>query len=773
MFLEAIFFLIGICIPTRFEHLANATEIIFLSAAAFGLFFLYKMTRRVFLKWIFIVLLGTLWLTVFSEYQSHWQLLPNLEGKNVMMQGTIQSIPEKRLLSQSFEFQAKNLTINAVEEPVNALLALSWYKPYPSLKVGDEWQLQVRLKRPHGLSNPGSFDFDQSDFFKGIRAKGYVVNGSANQLLYSNKSHDIVGRVRQRLDAAVQKHLGDNPMTGIIRAVTVGDKSGITQAQWTVFQRTGTNHLIAISGLHIGLVSGLFFALVNFCWRCFPRLCLRMPSIRVAAFAGILAAFIYSALAGFEVPTQRALIMLIFFMGSLLFKKRLRPWHAWSWAMIVVLIVNPLNVLSPGFWMSFIAVGGLIYGLSGRLQEHGLWWKWGRAQWVMTLAIMPVTIIVFQQASLVAPLANALAIPWVGLIVVPLSLVACFFSFSWTISSVLFYVASKAMQGFWFVLKTLSSFPEVAWLHAMPNLYILTITVFGVFILLSPKGLPGRMLGALCLLPLIFYQAPRPAMNDFSLTLLDVGQGLSSVIQTKNHVLVFDTGADYGDGFNMGSVVLIPYLRDRGITHLDTLVVSHGDNDHIGGAASLLQQFPAKQVFTSVPDRFKTILPASSALSLCLSGQSWVWDGVSFQFLFPVPSLLGLDNNSSCVLKISNGTHSVLLTGDIEKPAEEYLVAHEKNDLSADILVAPHHGSKTSSTPDFIEAVNPKIVLFPVGYENKYHFPSSSVVARYQAMGVQAYDSSHDGAISFELSQASALPAPSLYRLSHWRFWSE
>lgn len=790
MFLKAIIFLLGLCVPIAFTHLLSVPYLILTFVSISLLLYLYKRAGspitsplgsveddvrffkfKQLLQYPAIFLIGILWMNLYSYHTLRWSLSPDLEGKPIIVIGTIQSIPENFSLSERFGFDVNTMSINGQSQKIHTRLELSWYKPYPkNLSIGDRWQLTVKLKRPHALSDPGVMNVDQIAFLEGIRAKGYVVSQAKNQALGVSHYY-FIGKIREYFDTQVQSHLGDSPIAGIIRAVTVGDKSGISQEQWGVFQRTGTNHLIAISGLHIGLVSGLFFVFINFVWRCFPLLCLFMPSIRAAALAAILAALVYSGLAGFAVPTQRALVMLIFFMGSLFLKRHLRPWHAWSWSMIVVLILNPLNVLSPGFWMSFIAVGGLILGLSGRLHESGLWWRWGRAQWVMTLAIMPVTLIIFQQASLIAPIANALAIPWVGCIVVPLSLIACFFSFSCKISSVLFYLASKAMLGFWFVLQWLADLPDVSWFHAMPNIFILMAVGVGVIIVLLPAGFPARIIGFLWVLPLVFYQGSVPKANDFNLTVLDVGQGLSSVIQTQHHVLVFDTGADYGDGYDMGSVVLVPYLRSMGIKQVNTLVVSHGDNDHIGGAASLLKVFPANDIDTSVPERFSKMKLEKSILKTCLEGQSWDWDGVHFQFLYPTPTLLGMDNNSSCVLKISNGVQAVLLTGDIEKPAEDYLVANEMSALKSSILVAPHHGSKTSSTLPFVQAVDPRAVIFPIGYLNKFKFPSSSVFALYQSLHVETFDTAAEGAITFNLTQSALFPSPLLYRRHHLKFW--
>ena len=377
-----------------------------------------------------------------------------------------------------------------------------------------------------------------------------------------------------------------------------------------------------------------------------------------------------------------------------------------------------------------------------------------------------MTLLWFQNASWIAPLANCLVIPIVGFVVVPLSLLASACSLvSLPLGYGLFHAAAWVLQWVWWILSALAKWPLGSWQHAVPSFWTLLSGLVAVLLFLAPRAWPARWLGIIFLLPLIVLQPKPIATGSFVLTLLDVGQGLASVVQTSHHTLVFDTGAKFSPDFDLGTAVVVPFLRQRGVQKIDTLMISHGDNDHIGGAAAVLQAFPVTQVLTSVPDRF-----AAGRAQLCLAGQQWQWDGVTFQVLYPTPSLIGLDNNSSCVLKITAGAESVLFTGDIEHSAEQYLVGNDATQLPATVIVAPHHGSSTSSSPSFLAAVKPRWVLFPVGYLNRYHFPSPIVVQRYQQSGACTYTTDSSGAITMTIGTRQPLTAQA-YRIQNPRFW--
>jgi len=336
--------------------------------------------------------------------------------------------------------------------------------------------------------------------------------------------------------------------------------------------------------------------------------------------------------------------------------------------------------------------------------------------------------------------------------------------FSSHISNILFWLALKNLHFLWKFLTYLAGFPNISLHYYLPNGILFVFLIVAILIWLMPKGFKGKYLSFFLLIPLFFYQYPKPEQGAFWFTLLDVGQGLASVIQTKHHVMIYDTGPDFGEDFDAGKTVVIPFLQSQGIRTIDVMMISHGDDDHIGGAKSILKSMPVKKILTSVPERFK-----KQAVFHCYQGEHWAWDGVSFDVLSPVKDQKYEGNNSSCVLKVSNGNQSLLLTGDMQKEVEARLVLNHV-DIRSTVLVAPHHGSDTSSSLDFVEAVHPQIVLFPVGYLNKFQFPKEDIKKRYQQFGAILFDTVHDGAITIRFNHKPI--KPELYRIEHRHVWN-
>lgn len=746
--------------------------------------------------------IGFSWIGLHADWRLLYVLPKTLENKDVIVQGTIASIPEEVENGQRFEFQISKLQYQNHDWLSPGKVRLIWEASPLTLSVGDQWQLRVRLKRPHATLNPGSFDYEAWLFANNIRATGYVRAAiSVNKLLTSHKFSHPLDRMRQYVAEFIVKKLQNNSVTGFITALTVGVRDQITAEQWQTLRNTGTNHLMAIAGLHIGLISGLVFFLVNFLWRRILYVIAReqsdrsnpgtnmtgllrptglamtkinffagmtkVPAQQAAAFAALIAAVFYSALAGFSLPTQRAVIMLGVFLITILLRRHLPPWHALLLALLIILFWDPLSILSSSFWLSFGVVALIIYAMSGRLRQSNKWWRWGRVQGIIAIGIIPLTLLFFQQISLAGFIANMLAIPWIGFIILPLCLSSVLvLLISPHLAAWIFQLAAKLLNYFWPILQKIALIPWLQWHAAIPNVWILIISCLGILLLLAPRGFPARWLSIIWLTPLFFWVPPAPKPNEVWFTLLDVGQGLASIVRTQHHVLIYDTGPKFNDNFNMGDDVVVPYLRTQGINHVDMLVISHGDNDHIGGAQSVIAETHVQQIITSVPQYF----PLGTA-KYCVQGQSWQWDGVNFEFLYPPPGETNLDNDSSCVLKITGGNKSLLLTGDIEHRSEEYLVNTEEPLLRANILVAPHHGSGTSSTLKFVQAVDPQYVLFPVGYLNRYKFPNADVVQRYAQLGAQSYDSATAGAIFFKFDEDKIQLSES-YRKTHGKFWN-
>lgn len=715
--------------------------------------------RYSYLCLVFIA--GFCWAMLHAHSVLQEALPQALEGKTIVVQGYVASIPERQAHGISFEFSIQNLA-------APRRVRLNWQGEHDPVRVGDAWQLQVRLKQPHGNVNPGSFDYEKWLFEHRINALGYVHASPKNFLLEIHRWRQPIDRLRQHLAESIKQILSNSRYIGFMTALTVGVRDEITPDQWQVMRNTGTNHLMAIAGLHIGLMTGMVFFMINFLWRRTGKFMLYLPVPQAAACGALIIAILYSALAGFALPTQRAVIMLTVFLITTLLRRQLPPWNALLIAMFLILILDPLAPLSDSFWLSFGAVAMIIVGMSARLHTNTLWWRWGRTQWVVAVGLIPLSLLCFQQVSLIGFIANIIAIPWVGFIVLPLGLIGVFlFLISPTSGSIIFLLAERLLAVGWPVMQWLAGIQRLQWYSYIHNQSLLLAVTIMSFLLLAPRGFPGRWLAGIWVLPLVIWTPPGPNPGEIWFTLLDVGQGLSAVIQTQHHVAIFDTGARFSDNFDMGDSVVIPYLRTIGARQVDRLIISHGDNDHIGGAYSVLAQIPVKHIVTSEPTRF---LPRIAGY--CQQGQTWQWDGVTFEFLYPQRGNQEQDNDRSCVLRISNQHHSLLLTGDIERKSEQYLLANYATHLPATILVVPHHGSRTSSTLDFIRAVHPQYALLAVGYRNRYRLPNKEVLARYDRGNIARIDTVTSGAIHFKIPTTMAVLPPTQYRIKHRHYWN-
>jgi competence protein ComEC len=558
--------------------------------------------------------------------------------------------------------------------------------------------------------------------------------------------------------------LGDSAGEGLVRALVLGDRSGLDPAQWEVLTRTGTNHLIAISGLHVGLVAALLFFLSRWAWSRSARLTLLIAAPRAAAFAALTGAVAYSALAGFAISTQRALIMLAVVLGAVLLSRAVRPVSGIVLALVGVLILDPKAVLSYGFWLSFGAVAALLYALGRRLGAGGLWSKWGRAQWAVALGLLPMLLLLFGRASLIAPVVNLIAVPLFSLVLLPAVLVASLLGLVPGAELPLVLTARVMAWGFG-LLEGAAGWTWAAATVSWRPAWVWAAAFAGAVLLLAPRGLPGRWVGLLLLLPLPLLRAPAPDYGEAQVTLLDVGQGLSAVVRTREHTLVYDTGPKFPSGFNTGSAVVLPYLRYQGVGRIDTLILSHGDRDHAGGFAGLDGKVPVGRILSGEPSE----VPGRGARS-CLAGDDWSWDGVDFDLLYP--DAAGLEGNeSSCVLRVSTAGASVLLPGDIGVTVERKLVAELPGGLSSTVLVAAHHGSNTSTGAVFLEAVSPSFVLYGTGFANRFGFPAAAVRERVATLAATQLDTADSGAIVFRLGVAG-VEGPRLHRAEHRRIWT-
>ncbi len=710
--------------------------------------------------------LGVMWAIGFAMHRLSEQLPEQLEGVEIQVSGVIADLPEQDERRARFDFIARDGVYAASRSGTGAAIArdgvyaasqsgtgiehklhlppklrLSWYYPDQAVKAGQHWTFTVKLKRVHGNLNPGGFDYERWLFSEGIGATGYIRPLPKPVLLGSDSAWHSIAVRRQRIADQLSSTLGNTPTSALIKALTIGDGNSISQQQWDIFRKTGTTHLVVISGSHIGLIAGLVYFLVLKAWA-WTGLLAWSPQ-KVAAVSAMLAAIFYAGLAGFSVPTQRSVIMLIIAMAAIILQRNSRPFNTLAVALFAVLLWDPSAVLAAGFWLSFIAVSLIVYAVSGRLGKLGHAWAAIKLHWVTSLGLSPLLVLFFQQVSVIAPLANLVAVPVISLLVVPLSLSAIMLMFvAPMLADKLFYLISHLVQGLGWLLTHLAEMPMASITHAPPSPWALLFALPGVLLLLAPAGMPSRWLSLAMFLPLVFSDAKQPETGDIDMTLLDVGQGLAAVVQTRHHWLVYDTGAKFSAESDMGQSVVLPFLRAQGATQIDSLIVSHGDNDHIGGAASLMRGLPTEQVLTGVPQQLSEYAPIP-----CAAGQSWTWDEVGFTMLAPQQAFVS-DNDNSCVLKIQAKHGTVLLTGDIEAAAESWLVKTYGETLKAEVLVAPHHGSKTSSTRGFLQAVQPDYVLIPAGYRNQFGHPHKEVLARYRQIQAKYLISADSGAIN-------------------------
>ena len=771
MVVSALSFLTGLLLVQQFPVLPDIKWLIIGGVSACIIAWL-RYWRCLF----FVV--GVLWAIVFAMYRLSDRLPEQLEGVEVRVTGAIADLPEQDEKRVRFDFITRDgvyaanlsgtdaaITRDAAKSvpQLPAKLRLSWYYPDQPIKAGQHWVFTVKLKRVHGNLNPGGFDYERWLFTEGIGATGYVRPSPKPVLLDRDSAWNSIAVWRQRITDQLSSTLGNSPSLALIKALTIGDGNSISQEQWEVFRKTGTTHLVVISGSHIGLIAGLvyFLALKAWAWTGF----LAWSPQKVAAILALLVAVFYAGLAGFSVPTQRSVVMVSIAMIAIILQRNSRPFNTLSIAMFAVLIFDPLAVLAAGFWLSFLAVGLIVYAVSGRLGRLGHILAAIKLHWVTAVGLSPLLLLFFQQVSLIAPLANLISVPVISLLVVPLSLSAVIVMFiSPMLAGKLFYPVDPMLQGLWWLLDHLAKIPLASINHAPPSYWALFFVAPGILLLLAPVGIPARWLSLVMFLPLIFTDAKRPETGTIDMTLLDVGQGLSAVVQTTHHLLVYDTGAKFSAQTDMGQSVLLPFLRSQGVAKIDSLIISHGDNDHIGGAASLMRGMPVEKVLTSVPQLLSEYAPI-----VCTAGQSWVWDEVKFTVLGPKQAFVS-ENDNSCVLKIQSEHGAVLLTGDIEATAESWLVETYGEALKADVLAAPHHGSKTSSTVAFLQAVQPDYVLIPTGYKNQFGHPHRDVLARYRQVNAKWLDSAGNGAIVVKV-KSNALVVQGM-RETESKYWN-
>ena len=668
------------------------------------------------------------------------------EGRDMRLIGRVDGLPEKTPRGWRFVLRVASVATPGAHAPKKVQITVSSFTDtaIAAPRGGQCLSVTARLGRPHASVNFGGFDYEGWLLERAIRAQGYAVDGFSPA--YACRYNPLAlldgwrEAVRERLNGA----LVGQPYAGVIVGLAVGDQNAISETQWTLFRATGVTHLMSISGLHVTLLASLVFALVNWGWRRIPLLAIRLPARQAASLVGFATALWYVAMTGFGLPAQRTLYMVGMAAAALWLGRIDSPTRVLAAALALVVLIDPWAALAPGFWLSFGAVAVLFYVGSGRLARPAVWHQWLMAQWAVTLALTPALLLMFQGVSLVSPLANAFAIPLISLVAVPLVLAAALLPIPW-LAHLAHGVIALTMTG----LTWLAALPQPVWHVASPDWRVLLLALLGTLILLLPRGIHGRWLGAVLFLPLLFPIRERLSPGEFRLDMLDVGQGLALVVRTGGHALAYDTGPRYASGEDAGARVAAPFLFANGVKRLDGLVVSHEDSDHSGGAASLLVSHDPVWRLASYP---------LAGASKCTAGQTWRWDGVDFAVLHPVarfydePGFSG--NDMSCVLRVSSPYGSALLTGDIARLGELSLALLPAKVLQSDVLVAPHHGSGGSSMAEFIQAVHPDTALISVGYRNRFGHPTPVTLGRYRAARVRVVRTDKEGALRIDFKVA-------------------
>jgi competence protein ComEC len=717
-------------------------------------------------RWLSLLLLGAAWTMLRADLALSQRLPPALEGEEVVVAGAIVGLPRVQDDSTRFDFAVKTAEKNGDPIALSGLLRLSWYQHAPELSPCSHWRLHLQLKRPRGMIDPGGFDFERYALEQGITATGYVRENVDN--VSSGGDAICIDRLRVRIGEEIVSALGPGPNADLLRALAFGDQHAMDEHEWAVARATGIPHLIAISGLHIALFASFGVFLVRGLWKLVPWLTLRWPAPLIEAVVSLLFGTVYAMLAGFGLPTRRALVMIAALLVANLARRARAPVQGLALAVIALLAWNPLCVLSAGFWLSFVGVGWLMFCLGGSTQRRVWWRELIGAQGVASLGLLPLSIWFFGQSSLVGPLANLVAVPWICFLVLPLTVLAALLMLvSPGLGAPLLQVAGWAMQSLWWLLERMASWPGSLWFFPEPALWTLALALLGALWLLLPRGIPARPLGLLFLLPLLWPARVPLADGEFETLMLDVGQGLAMVVRTREHTLIYDTGARYPSGFDLGDAAVVPALHALVVSHLDRMILSHGDNDHAGGAPAVLAAYPSIPVESGEPDRVHVMA------TQCLAGETWAWNGVVFRIVHPHLPLSERDNDRCCVLDVRSGDSELVLSGDITTTVEDEIAAALVPVTPLLALQVPHHGSKTSSSSGFLDALRPAYALVSAGYRNHFHHPHPAVVARYVAAGANLMNTAQSGFVDMLFGAHTPSQVIERGRVDRHPYWRE
>lgn len=727
------------------------------------------------------------------------QRLPDeWSGSEWRVQGMVTGLPEQTDKGLRFDFEIERvLSGQALSLPSRKIL-LSYYFPRRdddqvlSFEPGQRWQLALRLKAPRGLANEGAFDYEAWLLQQGYHAVGYIRSPESAKLLMATRCQIFQGSIAICFDRAafyflnwITRHVAE-PHRALFAALTIGYGELFTREQWDLLKQTGTIHLVVVSGMHISLVAWVGYMVGIIAARiAFPCLHL-LAAPKWGALVAILFAVVYAGLCGFNIPIQRSLVAVMLAFGVYWWKRQLALSTAFLLACTAILLMDPMALFSTSFWLSFGAVAVLLYGFSARHDYSGTGSWLGlfiKTQFVISFGMLPFLATGIGSFPLISPFANLIAVPYVTFLLLPLlGLILLAAILSPALAFCLLPLAEQGMDYFWRLLELASSFNKIVYFQAgIPGGQIVFLmALLAAVLCLAPAGaiwtgLRRYLLTLLLCLPLLVPWRKPPPYGEFDITLLDVGQGLSILIETNQHLSIYDVGDSFSDKFDLGRDLLASQVRRRGYREVDTLIISHGDSDHAGGLAGLLGELPARNILAGDVQAIAWRIPPGNlripGVRKCHRGLHWMQDGVSFRVISPPAEAASLKSNDlSCVLRISNGHSSTLLTGDIHKNMEFWLLAHTPLAwLDSDVLVVPHHGSNSSSSEAFLQAVSPTKALVSVGYQSRYGHPHPAVLLRYQQAGIGLWRSDISGAVS--LSSRDGFAGVGEVRLSSGRFW--
>lgn len=718
-------------------------------------------------RWFAIALLGFAWAMWRGSVGMQARLPHEWEERDFVAIGHVANLPETKADATRFLFEIDNARLDGKPTPWRGRARISWYdETGVALTPCSRWQLTLRLRRPRGLLDPGGADGERSALAHGIDAVGYVRDDAANKR--QSPSFLCIDRLRAYLARGIQAHVSDAHDAALLRAFTVGDTGGLDENDWDVARANGISHLIAISGFHVGVAALFGVVLCAMTYWLRPSLALRWPKVQAQALSALVVACCYAALAGFGMPTVRTVLMIAAVAVARCGRRAGGAAYALALALTAILVVDPLAVLDAGFWLSFVGVGFLILcletpgrGIRAFMRDMAM------GQLVMTVALLPLTQWFFGEASLIGALSNLIAVPFVSFIIVPCALMGVLLLLVCPpFARPVLQLAGWLTHLQWWLLEKTATWPGAHWFLPEMKLWTLVLATLGAAWLFMPRGVPLRALGALLFLPLVWPARHPPDVGAFQVWMLDVGQGLSLIVRTHGHVLVYDAGARYPSGFDLGEAVVIPSLHALGMDRVDMLMISHGDNDHAGGAQAVAEAFPMASRYAGEPQRMP--IP----MAPCATGQHWEWDGVRFDVLSPATSNATTDNDRSCVLRISGSGGDMLLTGDIDSDVESR-IARQWQPGPPLVLQVPHHGSRTSSSPGFIAATRPAFAVVSTGWLNRFGHPRPEVMQRYADAGVPVLNTALEGAIQIDFPASGAPYVAVRWRRRQRRYWRE